>query len=129
MVQIVGDLLEFTRSSYMPAEHVKIEQLVEDAVKTMESRATTLGIRILRNYALGLPQIRSGNLFQVFCNLTKNALDAMPNGGELRISTRPAPDGGMVVEFHDTGTGLPAEDAEAIFEPFFTTKDKGKGTG
>jgi signal transduction histidine kinase len=129
MVQIVGELLEFSRSTYMPLEHVKIEQIIEDAVKTMESRAASLGIAILRNYALGLPQICSGNLFQVFCNLTKNALDAMPDGGELRISTRPASDGGMVVEFRDTGTGLPAENAEAIFEPFFTTKDKGKGTG
>ncbi len=129
MVQIVSELLEFSRSTYMPLEHVKIEQIIEDAVKTMESRATTLGVRILRNYALGLPQIRSGNLFQVFCNLTKNALDAMPGGGELGISTRPAPDDSMVVEFRDTGTGLPAENAEAVFEPFFTTKDRGKGTG
>ncbi len=113
----------------MPLEHVKIEQIIEDAIKTTESRATALGIRILRNYALGLSQIRSGNLFQVFCNLTKNALDAMPDGGELRISTRPAPDNSMVVEFRDTGTGLPITDSQAIFEPFFTTKDKGKGTG
>lgn len=129
MVQIVSELLEFSRSTYMPLEHVKIEQIIEDAVKTMESRATSLGVRISRNYALGLAQIRSGNLFQVFCNLTKNALDAMPDGGELRISTRPASDDGMVVEFSDTGTGLPTDNAEAIFEPFFTTKDKGKGTG
>jgi signal transduction histidine kinase len=129
MVQLVSELLEFSRSTYKPLEHVKIEQIIEDAVKTMESRATSLGVRILRNYALGSAQIRSGNLFQVFCNLTKNALDAMPDGGELRISTRQASDDGMVVEFRDTGTGLPAENAEAIFEPFFTTKDKTKGTG
>jgi len=113
----------------MPLEHVKIEQIIEDAIKMTESRAATLGVRILRHYALGLPQIRSGNLFQVFCNLAKNALDAMPDGGELRISTRPAPDNSMAVEFRDTGTGLPIEDSQAIFEPFFTTKDQGKGTG
>jgi len=129
MVQIVGELLEFSRSTYMPLEHVKIEQIIEDAIKMMQSRAATLGVRISRNYALGLPQIRSGNLFQVFCNLAKNALDAMPDGGELRISTRPAPDNSMVVEFRDTGTGLPIADSQAIFEPFFTTKDQGKGTG
>jgi len=129
MVQIVGELLEFSRSTYMPLEHVKIEQIIEDAIKMMESRAATLGVRILRNYALGLPQIRSGNLVQVFCNLTKNALDAMPDGGELGISTRPAPDNNIVVEFRDTGTGLPITDRQAIFEPFFTTKDRGKGIG
>ncbi len=129
MVQIVSELLEFSRSTYMPLEHVKIEQIIEDAIKMTELRAASLGVRILRNYALGLPPIRSGNLFQVFCNLTKNALDAMPDGGELGISTRPAPDNSMVVEFRDTGTGLPIADRQAIFEPFFTTKDQGKGTG
>ena len=129
MVQIVSELLEFSRTTYMPLEHVKIEQIIEDAVKTMESQATTLGVRIVRNYALGLPQVRSGNLFQVFSNLTRNALDAMPDGGQLRISTQPAADENIVVKFRDTGTGLPTENAEAIFEPFYTTKDKGKGTG
>jgi len=129
MVRIVSELLEFSRSTYMPTEHVKVEQIVEDALKTMESKAMALNVRILRNYARGMPQIRSGNLFQVFCNLAKNALDAMPEGGELNISTRPAADGAIVIEFRDTGTGLPAKNAEAIFEPFFTTKDKGRGTG
>ncbi len=129
MVQIVSELLEFSRSTYTPSEYTGIEQIIEDAIKTMGSKAEALNIRILRNYTSGIPQIRSGNLFQVFCNLTKNALDAMPDGGELKISTRLAADNTIVAEFHDTGTGLPPENTEAIFEPFFTTKDKGKGTG
>jgi signal transduction histidine kinase len=129
MVQIVSELLEYSRSTYIPLEYTSIEQVIEDAVKTMTSKAEALNVRILRNYSSGLPQIRSGNLFQVFCNLTKNALDAMPDGGELKISTRLAADDTITAEFRDTGTGLPAENTEAIFEPFFTTKDKGKGTG
>ncbi|UCC97457.1 MAG: PAS domain-containing protein [Phycisphaerales bacterium] len=128
MVQIVSELLEFARSTYTPLEHVKVEQIVEDALKTMESRAEASDVRIVRNYALGLPQVAGGNLFQVFCNLAKNALDAMPNGGELRISTRSTADNTLVVEFRDTGTGLPP-DAQAVFEPFFTTKADGRGTG
>lgn len=129
MVQIVSELLEFSRSTYTPFEHVKIEQIIEDAVKTMDSKAGTLNVRILSNYAPGIPKIRSGNLFQVFCNLIKNALDAMPNGGQLKISTHMTADNTAVVEFHDTGTGFAPENAKVIFEPFFTTKDKDKGTG
>jgi len=129
MVQIVSELLEFSRSTYTPLEYVKVEQIIEDAVKTMESRAEAANISILRNYTFGVPQVRSGNLFQLFCNLAKNALDAMPNCGELRISTSLAADDTIRVELHDTGTGLPTESAEAIFEPFFTTKEGGKGTG
>ena len=129
MVKIVSELLEFSRSTYAPLEYVKIEQIIEDAIKTMDKGAEALNIRILRNYTPELPQIRSGNLFQVFRNLTKNALDAMPDGGELRISTQLAANNIIVAEFRDTGTGLPPENTEAVFEPFFTTKDKGRGTG
>ena len=129
MVHIVSELLEFSRSTYATFEYVRLEQIIEDAVKTMHSPAEAPNVRILRNYTRRIPQIRSGNLFQVFCNLTKNALEAMPDGGELNISTRMTADDTAVIEFCDTGTGFAPENAEAIFEPFFTTKDKGKGTG
>ncbi len=129
MVRTVSELLEFSRSTYTPTEHVKIEQIIEDALKTMESKAQAFNVHISRSYAGGMPQIRGGNLFQVFCNLAMNALDAMPEGGELKISTRTGMNGGIVVEFRDTGSGLPTKNTEAIFEPFFTTKDKGRGTG
>jgi two-component system NtrC family sensor kinase len=129
MIQIVKELLEFSRCAYSPQEFLPIEQIIEDAIKTMIAKAEALDVKILRNYYAELPKIRSGNLFQVFCNLTKNALDAMPQGGEIRISTYPVKDNAIVVEFRDTGTGLPPENTEVIFEPFFTTKEKGKGTG
>ena len=129
MIQIVSELLEFSRSTYAPLEYTAIEQIIEDAIKTIDAKAETSNIKILRNYKPGMPQIRSGNLFQVFCNIAKNALDAMPDGGELRISTSLSADNMIVVKFRDTGTGFPLENSEAIFEPFFTTKEMGKGTG
>jgi len=129
MVHIVSELLEFSRSTYASLEYVELEQIIVDAVRTMDARAEALNVQILQNYSRGIPQIKNGNLFQVFCNLIKNALDAMPTGGQLRISTRMAEDNTAVVEFHDTGTGLPVEHADAIFEPFFTTKDRGTGLG
>jgi len=129
MVQIVSELLEYSRSTHSPLEYLKIEQIIEEALRMMETKPETLNIKIIKNYTSGLPQIRSGNLYQVFCNLAKNAFDAMPNGGELKISTRLNKDNIIVVEFRDTGIGFPPEHAETIFEPFFTTKDKSKGTG
>ena len=129
MVQIVSELLEFSRSTYASLEYVELEQIIEDAIRTMDVRAEALNIRILRNYSHGIPQIRNGNLFQVFCNLIKNALDAMPTGGQLSISTQLTADNMAMVEFHDTGKGLPAEHTDTIFEPFFTTKDRGTGLG
>jgi two-component system NtrC family sensor kinase len=129
MVQIVSELLEFSRNTYAPFELVKIEHIIEDAIKTMATKAETSNVIISSSYAAGIPEIVSGNLFQVFCNLIKNALDAMPDGGLLHISTRLAADNTAAVEFRDTGIGFAPENAKVIFEPFFTTKDKGKGTG
>ncbi len=129
MVQIVSELLEFSRTTYSSSEFAKVEHIIEDAIKTMNTKAEVSNVQIVQNYAPGIPQIRSDNLFQVFCNLTKNALDAMPDGGEITISTCLTADNTVVVRFRDTGTGFAPENTEAIFEPFFTTKDKGKGTG
>ncbi len=129
MVQIVSELLEFSRSTYASLEYVELEQIIEDSLRIMDVRAETCNIRVSRNYSRGIPQIKNGNLFQVFCNLIKNALESMPAGGKLSISTRLAADNTAVVEFRDTGTGLPIEHTDAIFEPFFTTKDRGTGLG
>lgn len=129
MVRITSELLEFSRRSRTSLEYVKIEQIIEDAIKTMESRAEAHNVRIMRDYGGGIPEIRSGNLFQVFSNLTKNALDAMPNGGELRVSSRLENEDALAIEFCDTGAGFSPEDAEALFEPFFTASASGKGTG
>jgi two-component system NtrC family sensor kinase len=66
-------------------------------------------------------------LFQVCCNVIKNAIDAMPDGGRLTITTA-ALDRDVVLRVEDTGVGLP-ENMDEIFEPFFTTKKPGEGTG
>ena len=129
MVQITSELLEFSRRTYCAFEYTQIEQIIEESIRAMESRISSANVKIERNYAAGLPKIRSGELFQVFCNLIKNATDVMPDGGKLTISTRRRPDNTAVIEFRDTGSGLPPENPEAIFEPFFTTKGRGKGTG
>jgi len=129
MVHIVSDLLEFSRGTGAPLEYAKIEQIIEDAINTMNTKAEASNIDILRNYTSGIPELRSGNLFQVFCNIIKNAFDAMPDGGQLHISTYLTAENIIVAEFRDTGSGFAPEIAEVMFEPFFTTKDKGTGLG
>lgn len=67
-------------------------------------------------------------LHQVFMNLISNAIDAMPNGGQLHISAH-AEGEQVKIKIRDTGTGMPDQVLQRIFEPFFTTKEVGKGTG
>jgi two-component system NtrC family sensor kinase len=68
-------------------------------------------------------------LEQVFFNLGSNALDAMPQGGELTLTTRLLQGQQAEVQVRDTGAGIPQDRLPRIFEPFYTTKEAGKGTG
>jgi two-component system sensor histidine kinase HupT/HoxJ len=71
-----------------------------------------------------------GQVQQVVMNLVQNAADATENARErrLEISSR-AEEGEAVIEFRDTGPGIPAENIDKLFDPFFTTKPVGRGTG
>jgi signal transduction histidine kinase len=128
MGEILTTLLEFSRSTPGALEQATINKLVEDALTAMEGRAREHAVTFVCNFhQTDMPVVRGSNLFQIFCNVIKNAIDAMPEGGTLTVTTGIAgPD--AVICFEDTGLGLP-EQIEKIFEPFFTTKEPGKGTG
>jgi two-component system sensor histidine kinase AtoS len=79
-----------------------------------------------------LPQVEivAGQIRQGFLNIILNALDAMPDGGELTVATGWDRDHQAVwISFTDTGVGIPEEDQPRIFEPFFTRKFRGTGLG
>jgi len=65
---------------------------------------------------------------RVFTNLIKNAIEAMPEGGEIKISMS-IKSGHALITFEDTGIGIPEDKIKEIFRPFFTTKSKGLGLG
>ncbi len=128
MGEIITALLEFSRATPGAFEQATINKIVEDAIVAMEGRARESQVTVVCNFhQTDMPVVRGSSLFQVFCNLIKNAIDAMPDSGTLTVTTAMV-DSEVVVTFEDTGVGLP-EEADKIFEPFFTTKEPGKGTG
>ncbi len=130
MINIISELLEFSRTAHASSEYASLEQIVDDAMKTMAGRMETAGVDVVTDFASPIPRISGGNLFQVFCNLTKNAVDAMPSGGTLTVTAAVVDDGKNVeVSFRDTGNGIAEDNIEKLFEPFFTTKGKGVGLG
>jgi signal transduction histidine kinase len=128
MVQIITELLEFSRSKYLAIEDTPIDKTIDEAVRFIEPSAKAVGVEIERKYPSSLPKAKSGNLFQVFCNLLKNSVEAMPDGGKVTINCNISDNNIAVIQFRDTGQGFDPASRDTIFEPFFTTKT-GKGTG
>ncbi|MFH1958008.1 MAG: PAS domain-containing protein [bacterium] len=127
---IIQQLLDFSRKQSVKFQPVDVNKAIENAVSLAGHQIELDNIKIIKNLAVDLPPV-SGNmqqLEQVFINLMTNARDAMPEGGQLTISTRPGKDC-MEIRFTDTGEGIPEEAVGKIFDPFFTTKPQGKGTG
>jgi len=126
----VRNLLDFTRRDQPVFATVPVADVVNSALKLVGNELTLAQVTTAVSIAPDLPPISASprNLRQVFLNLFVNAIQAMPNGGELYIDADR--DGAYLrVSVRDTGVGIPEEDIEKIFEPFFTTKEAGEGTG
>ncbi len=128
MVQIIGDLLEFTRTTEARFDEADINEVVEQAIRANAAAADTGHVVVAADYQCSdMPMVRGSRLYQVCCNLIRNAIDAMPKGGRITITSGLVGDD-VVIRVADTGLGLPP-DVEKVFEPFYTTKAPGKGTG
>jgi signal transduction histidine kinase len=135
MAKLVRTLLQFSRRSYRQISTVDIPKELSNSLDLIEFYLRSRQVEVVREFAVNVPDIFADRqlLHQVFLNLITNASDAMPDGGTLTIRTsrgvlerdRPA----VVVEFIDTGTGVPTGNLPKLWEPFFTTKPEGKGTG
>jgi PAS domain S-box-containing protein len=131
--RIVKDLKDASRSDQDHYGDVDVEQVLESTLK-LAANELQHHARIVREYSR-VPTV-SGNasrLGQVFLNLLVNAAHAIREGAahenEIRLVLRSDPKGHVVIEIHDTGSGIPEEHLARLFEPFFTTKDVGEGTG
>jgi signal transduction histidine kinase len=128
--QVTKDLTDFARARPAAKSAVKINDVIETALRLAEFDSTFQKLNIVKDLDTSMPEIIADGdqLQQVFLNIFLNARDVMPGGGELRVSTR-SREAEIEVEISDTGPGIDAESAKQIFDPFFTTKPAGKGTG
>jgi len=128
--EIVQDLLDFARQNKPHLGRVCLNDAIEAASELMPHHSNADLVQVFKNYDSSLPPVLGdeNQLQQVFLNLLINAYQAMPDGGELHISSQ-ANDGEVIATIADTGMGIPAEYLNRIFDPFFTTKDVGQGTG
>ena len=130
--QIVNRLLDFSRQSLGEKKLLDVNEILHRCVELVRHQAFFHNIKIKEDLDAGLPQIVGdpGQLQQVFTNLLLNAADAISGAGKITLSSRAAWHGsGVILQFCDSGCGIPEEIRDKIFEPFFTTKPPGKGTG
>jgi signal transduction histidine kinase len=136
---IVEQILDFARGTEPNLSAVNINQLLEDLALLTRHKLRNQRIQFLRHLAPDLPPVMADatHLAQAFLNLTLNAVEAMPGGGTLTISTRAfrLPRESLrpthvLIEFKDTGQGMPEDQRRRAFASLLsTTKQKGTGLG
>ncbi|MEW5815725.1 MAG: ATP-binding protein [Spirochaetota bacterium] len=127
---IVVDFLFAVRPMDTKMELHDLGKIVHEIVDFVHFELETSGVYVIENLCKDLPLIELDEKYikQAILNLIKNAASAMPDGGNITISTRI--DGAFIIlDVTDTGIGIPDEIMDKIFEPYFTTKDFGSGLG
>jgi PAS domain S-box-containing protein len=122
------DFASLERLSPRPAD---AGEILESVARLIGPQAERQGVRLrLRRAETGLPPalLDVAKLEQAVLNLVLNALQAMPEGGELTLAAGPEPDG-VWIEVGDTGPGIPPELRDQLFKPYFSTKRRGAGLG
>jgi two-component system, NtrC family, sensor kinase len=146
---IVHELLQLSAAVPIEMRAEDFNQVVENSLLLVEYELDHARINVVKNLARSLPpvQLNRSKIQQVFVNVLINAIQAMPEGGQLTVSTRveswsgaasgdknmaatgPVVQNAVVVDVEDTGVGIPEENLVKVFDPFFTTKPVGTGTG
>jgi len=133
--QIITGLLLFARPPAARSQPCDLHGVIDKTLDLLEAQLGEAQVRLTREYAEDVPEVVADPdlMQQVFLNLCLNAIQAMPEGGELSVTTavrRYRTRRSMVdVSFHDTGVGIPRDLMEKIFDPFFTTRTMGTGLG
>lgn len=126
MDRIIADFLSFARSAEIIPSDIDLGTLVKSCIQSLEGRLSGISMVLDVDH---LPGIKADEVMlrQAVTNLIQNALEAMPDGGELRITGSAGRD--VALSFSDSGYGIPENIRDKIFLPFYTTKERGTGLG
>jgi signal transduction histidine kinase len=127
---LVAAIKQYTYMDQGAEQEIDIHSGIESTLTILAHKLRGKAIEVEREFDYGLPRICAygAELNQVWTNLIVNAIDAMAEGGRLRVRTFQHFDD-VVVEVEDNGSGISSAVLPHIFEPFFTTKGVGEGTG
>jgi signal transduction histidine kinase len=129
--EIIEQFLFFARPTRMNLEPLQIRELIQDLLVLAREPAEQQKITLEAEIEANLPPVQGDRprLQEAFWNLLQNGLQAMPDGGKLRVTAKRQNSKTIRIEFADTGEGIPKENLGKIFDYYFTTKEKGMGLG
>ena len=129
---LVKNLLTFSRTTPMNLQPTNLNQIIDQSLRLIQHQVDLAGIQVQPQLDADLPPVLcdGAQIEQVLLALMVNAMDAMPQGGNLWITTQADEANDTVrVIVRDDGTGIPADILPRLFEPFLTTKETGRGVG
>jgi signal transduction histidine kinase len=128
---IVNDLMYLGKPKTIQFEKENIEEIIAYTLSIMKQQARNQGVNVETTLEGTLPSIDCDGkqLKQVFINLIKNAIEAMPDGGNLKINLKPAQKNNLIITIQDEGCGIDNCEVLNLGEPFYTTKKDGTGLG
>jgi signal transduction histidine kinase len=128
--EIIEQFLTLSRPFQLNLRKSPLQDLLKNLVTLFQEEASSLGITLQTEISTELPVIEMDpeRLTQAFINIMKNGIQAMRQGGTLRIETKSLKEG-VEVMISDSGSGIPSEQMEKIFNYYYTTKEKGVGLG
>jgi two-component system, sporulation sensor kinase E len=132
MDNMVSDLLDYSKTLSLHTTRINLNATLDDLLGSLTAGGLDVNHRIERVFDTGLPpvQVDIFKMEQAFGNVFKNALQAMPQGGTLRVETRRGPaERQVTIVIADSGGGIRHDDLPRVFRPFFTTKPGGTGLG
>jgi len=131
-IRIIRNFLTFSRRPNLNPVLTNINSIILELIALIEPQAKVQNIMISIELKSDLPQLMvdAQQLHQALMNIILNSLEAMPQGGKLKVrSGYDQRDETIKIEITDTGYGIPEENLPYLFEPFFSSKPEGKGTG
>lgn len=127
---LITELLNSARPPKLNMEASNIHRVLNSALESAETKINAQKIKVIREFTVNPPKIKldKEQMERVFLNIIINAVESMPKGGKLTITTK-LNEYLFLVKFQDTGKGIPEEDIIKIFDPFFSSKPQGVGLG
>jgi len=129
IANMVEGLLDFARKSAQILSPIDIPRSIRRVFSSFGDRILAQNIKVETEFDENIPVIMNADVEQIFVNIIKNAIQAMPSGGTLSVKAKMLSPQLFEATFTDTGPGIPDEIQGNIFDPFFTTKDIGQAVG